>query len=143
MRTCLQLIEEIESEYKIRLSSQAKAAQSKTGTSGGAAEGGTSGKKIHESWPGAVCSVLMDRHEEILKKVYPDQDSPEYQYALELWQDFIYWSREVSKGCDDTDSESRRTHGHRLRLIAERFACRVSKPRPLLLPILIYTQHEC
>lgn len=53
-----------EQELKISMTSKLKPGQSASGRV--TADGK---KKIHESWPGAVCSTLMDNHEELLQKV--------------------------------------------------------------------------
>lgn len=61
---CMQVVEYCEKNLKVSMTSKLKAGQSASGNV--TADGK---RKIHESWPGAVCSKLMDHHQEILKEV--------------------------------------------------------------------------
>lgn len=59
-----QVVEYIEDELKLNMTSRLKGGQNASGKV--TADGK---KRIHESWPGAVCSKIMDHYLEILNRV--------------------------------------------------------------------------
>ena len=76
------------------------------------------------SWPGGTCEKMLDIYEDVLTMAWEQVEgviTPEIKKAsYEVWEFMILFKHELSLGCDDSCEASKRAHGKRLRLLAEK-----------------------
>jgi hypothetical protein len=98
---------------KIKLNAGIQPGQRRAGSKGGSSLSA-------ESWPGEICSTLMDFHEELMNQVFEDQGSALCQWSKHLWRTFSYWNHLIGSGCED-DQPSRDAHAAEVKKYAEMF----------------------
>jgi hypothetical protein len=98
---------------KVKLNAGTQPGQRRAGSKGGSSLSA-------ESWPGEICSTLMDFHEELMNQVFEDQGSAVCQWSKHLWRTFSYWNHLIGRGCED-DQPSRDAHAAEVKKYAEMF----------------------
>jgi hypothetical protein len=78
----------IEERMKIKLNAGTHAVKRRVGSKGGSFLSA-------KSWPGELCSTLIDFSRELMDHVYDDPSSALCQWPKYAWSNFYYWNHHI------------------------------------------------